>query len=61
MSIQSWAIVQGTTVVNICLWDGETEWSAPTGCVCVALEEGEYCDIGQSYDPNATPRFYRND
>jgi len=34
-------------VINICEWDGITQWSPPTGCIAV---QHDYCDINDFYD-----------
>lgn len=53
-----YAIVTDSIVENVILWDGVAQWSAPVGSVLVALNEGERCEIGQTYDSESDPRFF---
>lgn len=49
----NWAIISESTnkVENIAVWDGETEWSPPSGFFAVNVED-KRADIGDSYDPS---------
>lgn len=38
------------TVVNIVLWDGESQWGPGKGHTTVRLEDGQFCDIDAVYD-----------
>jgi|APGre2960657373_1045057.scaffolds.fasta_scaffold20730_5 hypothetical protein len=50
-----WAIVEGDYVSNIVVWDGTGEIFS--GITIVQINEGESCNIGDSYDLNGNPRF----
>ncbi len=34
-----YGVLSGTEVVNVVLWDGETEWTPPDGCTAVACPD----------------------
>jgi hypothetical protein len=58
-----YAIVKTETnvVENIIIWDGSTpilDWSVWTP---VLLNTGEECNMGYSYDPQNSPRFFASD
>lgn len=48
-----WAIISESdyTVENITVWDGETDWSPPSGYFTVNVD-GKMADIGDSYNPS---------
>jgi len=51
-----WALVNADNVVeNIVVWDGQGEIFA--GRTVVQLGDGEWCNIGASYDANSNPKF----
>jgi hypothetical protein len=52
----NYAIIRNSVVVNIVIWDHE-QWVPPEGTQAVAILPNEWCSIGYSYDPNASPRF----
>lgn len=55
MSIQ-YALVENGIVVNVVLWDGESEWTPPTGQQAVTIPDGSEAAIGWTYDgTNFTP------
>lgn len=51
MSATHYAIISGTTVVNIVLWDGGSGWSPPAGDTAVSIEGlSPMPGIGWSYN-----------
>lgn len=48
MSASTYAVVQGGAVVNVILWDGESEIGLPTDTL-VAIPEGELVGVGYTY------------
>ncbi|WP_185642944.1 hypothetical protein [Burkholderia cenocepacia] len=50
MTISTYAVVQGGHVVNLVLWDGEDDWTPPQDSVAIPVPEGDFVDIGFSYD-----------
>jgi len=48
MSIERWAMIQDSTVINVCLWDGNTStWQPPAG---VEMQPApDYVSIGWGY------------
>lgn len=48
--MNTYALVQGGEVVNVIVWDGESEWTPPTGQTAVAIPDGSEAAIGWSYD-----------
>lgn len=48
---QTYLIVDGGTVVNAVVWDGNTEnWAPPNGRTAVPLPDGSSAWIGWNYD-----------
>lgn len=48
-----WAMITSENIVeNIIIWDGQGDLFS--GKTVVQLQEGEYCNIGSTFDPNAT-------
>jgi len=51
-----WALINADNLVeNIVVWDGQGEIFA--GRTVVQLSDGEWCNIGASYDANGNPKF----
>jgi hypothetical protein len=51
-----WALINLNNLVeNIVIWDGTGEIFS--GITIVQINEGESCNIGDSYDLNGNPRF----
>lgn len=42
--------ISNQTVVNIIVWDGETNWGPGKGYTAIKLQEGQFCDIGMIYN-----------
>ena len=36
-------------IVNVVVWDGQSEWSPPEGCMAVVIPDGAAADIGWTY------------
>jgi len=49
-----WAVIDGDTVVNTVVWDGESEWTPPEGTLLESLAEWPHVGIGWTYNPKAT-------
>lgn len=51
--MELYAVINSQTNIceNVCVWDGATPWSPPTGYYAVALGDSG-AGIGWSYDPN---------
>lgn len=47
-SAMRYAIVRDGLVDGIVLWDGQSDWAPPSGCVAMALADGEACAPGWS-------------
>ena len=48
-----WALIDANNIVeNVIIWDGQGDLFS--GKTVVQLQEGEWCSIGASYNPNAT-------
>lgn len=47
--MDKYAIVNGESVVNVCLWDGITPWEPPPGTQVVLLQPGDHAEPGGSY------------
>lgn len=47
---QRYAVIQDSDnlVVNVIIWDGQTEWSPPEGCFVV---QSDTLNIGDTYTP----------
>lgn len=52
-----YAIIDGSTVFTVADWDGGSSWSPPRGMTVVALNDGEPCAPGATYEPGSIPRF----
>jgi hypothetical protein len=46
---QLWAVIEGNTVINTVLWDGESKWSQPEGAMLVSLSDRPHVGIGWEY------------
>ncbi|MBB6320601.1 hypothetical protein [Paraburkholderia tropica] len=44
-----YAIVENGVVINVIVWDGESEWSAPAGTSAIRIEAGVTAAIGYTY------------
>jgi hypothetical protein len=44
-----YALITGSEVVNVILWDGETPYDTPTGTEAVMVPSGEAVQIGYTY------------
>lgn len=44
-----YSIVQDGIVVNMVVWDGETEWAPPEGSAAIVVPEGSGVSIGWAY------------
>lgn len=44
----TWAVIDGGVVVNLIVWDGETDWSPGAGLTVVSAEPG--VAIGWTWD-----------
>ena len=44
-----WAVIEGDTVVNTVVWDGESAWSPPEGTTLVSLADHRHVGIGWDY------------
>jgi len=49
-----WAVIDGDTVVNTVVWDGESDWTAPEGTILESLGDWPHVGIGWTYNPKAT-------
>lgn len=60
IDMKTFFIIENGTVVNAIEWDGESQWSPPSGSEAVARPEGSEAWIGWMYDgseftnPNST-------
>lgn len=52
-----YAVIAGTKVHTVTVWNGTSAWSPPSGTTAVFLSQGEWCEPGATYSPNSTPRF----
>lgn len=52
-----YAVIIGTKVRSVCVWDGGASWSPPAGATAVMLLTNEWCEPEATYEPNSTPRF----
>ncbi len=47
----TYALIQGTLVVNIVVWDGDTEnWKPDDGIIAIEIPKGETVGIGWTYE-----------
>jgi hypothetical protein len=44
-----WAVIDGDTVVNTVVWDGESDWTAPDGTILESLADWPHVGIGWTY------------
>jgi hypothetical protein len=44
-----WAVIDGDTVVNTVVWDGESAWSPPAGTTLVSLADHPHVGIGWTF------------
>jgi hypothetical protein len=49
-----WAVIDGDTVVNTVVWDGESDWTPPEGTILEPLADWPHVGIGWTYNPKAT-------
>jgi len=49
-----WAVIDGDTVVNTVVWDGESDWTAPDGTILESLADWPHVGIGWTYNSKAT-------
>lgn len=47
------------SVWSVIVWDGSNGWQPMSGYFTVLLDPGEIAGPGFTYDPLATPRFFR--
>lgn len=52
-----YAVIEGTKVRTVAVWNGTSAWSPPSGTTSVLLSQGEWCEPGATYSPTSTPRF----
>jgi hypothetical protein len=45
-----WAVIDGGTVVNTVVWDGESAWSPPEGTILESLADWPNVGIGWDWD-----------
>lgn len=46
----SYAVIEGSSVINTIVWDGDTDiWQPPDGCIAVLIPEGASVSIGWTY------------
>ena len=49
--VSNWAMIQDSVVVNVCIWDGDTNtWQPPEGYLMVVIPEGSGVGIGWGWD-----------
>jgi hypothetical protein len=49
--VNRWAMIQDGVVVNVCLWDGDTNtWQPPEGYLMEPVPEGSGAGIGWGWD-----------
>lgn len=48
--ISTYAIVGNGIVTNVVLWDGESDWSIPTGTTANLLPAGSPVGVGYTFD-----------
>jgi len=53
-----WAVIDGNTVVNTIVWDGESDWSPPDGTILDSLADWPHVGIGWTFNPKATVNRY---
>ena len=53
MVSKTFAVIEGTKVVNVILADSIEDAEAATGCICVEYTEAKPASIGWSYDQHA--------
>jgi hypothetical protein len=53
-----WAVIDGDTVVNTIVWDGESDWTPPDGTIVESLADWPDVGIGWTYNPKATVNKY---
>lgn len=46
----NWAVVQSGAVINIVIWDGETQWVAPNDSELIQINIDQRCGIGWTWD-----------
>jgi hypothetical protein len=44
-----WAVIDGDTVVNTVVWDGQSDWTPPDGTTLVSLADFPHVGIGWDY------------
>ena len=49
-----WAVIDGDTVVNTVVWDGDSAWTPPDGTIIESLADWPHVGIGWSYNSKAT-------
>jgi len=54
----AWAVIDGDTVVNTIVWDGEADWTPPDGTIVESLADWPHVGIGWTYNPKATVNKY---
>lgn len=47
--VGSYAVVRGTLVENVVLWDGQPGWATPAGTVCVKVPDGQPVGPGWTF------------
>lgn len=47
--MNSYALIENGSVVNVVLWDGNSDWAPPAGLAAVEITEGTMPGPGWSY------------
>jgi hypothetical protein len=53
-----WAVIDGDTVVNTVVWDGQSDWTPPDGTIVESLADWPDVGIGWTYNSKATVNKY---
>lgn len=49
IEMAKYAIIKDEKVINVCVWDGVSEWQPPEGTQAVKLDAEQLADEGYSY------------
>ena len=44
-----WAVIEGDSIVNVVVWDGQSDWSPPEGMTLASLADHPHAGIGWDY------------
>jgi hypothetical protein len=59
MDISKYAVIDNGIVVNVVIWDGESDWSSPVGCSIKQLPPDSPVGVGYAFDgSNFAPPVY---